>query len=229
MEHPTLAIMDLRRLDDGGVECVHCEYTMNDEIDVGIVMHFSPDELNELQCLLNQVEDEHFVVVNRLPDEFKAMFSKPLVDLSTYGCPCATEIEQYDEVSNVCSLHEKEKLKCALWHHNHMFNWLTKDCTVMRMVCASVKKYNHSGPASFNNLDWCFMPADVLILLAGRDLPRLWDILPEGFKKQHPEYEYCMEHYINNDSDCDQVDGPPSMKKNCCFCRAKRREEEGMN
>lgn len=249
MDHPPLTLIDLRRQSDGSVECAFVEYNMDNLTSEIVVLYFPPEQLSSLQCFISNIQTDSFIVVNGLKDEFKQFFCKPVADLSIYGCPRASEkdktidacvkhhdrastrhrieCELADESIHMCAKLQEEKQECALWHLSHMFNWLSKDSNVMRMVSACIRKYHQDGPTSFNDLEWCFMPADALILLAGHHLPHIWSILPEGFKKQHPEYEYCFEHYINNaPSGADFVDGPPSAKKNCYACKGKGQKEE---
>lgn len=224
MNNSTLALVDIKRLDNERFECAYCAYTKDADFSFAALLQFST--LDKLKQFIKNLQEEYFVVVNYLDNEFKSVFQNPIVDLQYYGCPNARNPSEDDGEFFPCELHREEKHKCALWHNKHMHDWLIKESNIMRIVCACINKYRSSGGLeSFNDFDWCYMSAHLLILLAGDDLPRLWSILPEEFKKEHPEYEYCYEHHINSDSNATcHGDDPPSIKKNCLVCQQKKVE-----
>lgn len=48
----------------------------------------------------------------------------------------------------------------------------------------------------------------------------IWNHLSESQKQRSDSYQFCLEHY-NNDNDNDQFDGPNPIKLNCHKCKMK--------
>lgn len=68
------------------------------------------------------------------------------------------------------------------------------------------------------------MPKEVMIALASDEIALVWNKLPEHMKsdKELLKYQYCNEHYNNeNKSDVDEGDGPAPKKLFCCYCKIK--------
>lgn len=66
------------------------------------------------------------------------------------------------------------------------------------------------------------MPKEVMIACAPNEIALVWDKLPEHLQNDIDvlKYQYCTEHFDNNNkSNADLNDGPPSKKIFCCYCK----------
>lgn len=67
------------------------------------------------------------------------------------------------------------------------------------------------------------MPKEVMIACAPNEIALVWNKLPEHLQNDIDvlKYQYCTEHYSNNDNklNVDVNDGSPSRKIFCCYCK----------
>lgn len=230
LERGNVFLIDVRRHEhDNKIEFAYCKYGVGDE-SIASMLLMNVSKIEQLKDIVQVLEiGQNLFVSNNMPQEFQDLFSAPVMDMKQYGCPSMNRLrEMYIEHDGdyVCGNHEKNN--CALYNISLLFIWLHHDTTIMRMVCSSINKLNNHGLASLNNLEWRYVPSSLLLLFLSNDLPRVWNILPEQFKKLYPGYEYCQEHYVNRLGGRTMVDGPPQMKKDCLPCRRRRGVCAGM-
>lgn len=70
------------------------------------------------------------------------------------------------------------------------------------------------------------MPKQVMIGCAAHEIALVWDKLPKHLQNDIDilKYQYCQEHYSNNEdsgSNIDVNDGPSPRKIFCCYCKVR--------
>lgn len=162
-----------------------------------------------------------FVLVHELNVECKKWLKSAninFVDLNIYNCPSLDVLHKKQLCHYTCPYHKGNK-HCSMCNVQALYFWLKHDSTVMRFVSIVIKKFITSETKTQNILnmfEWCYMPAEFLLLCASSDIPRLWNILPDHLKtdERFKGMEYCTMH--NNTGT--QWDGPFRMKKQCFQC-----------